>query len=137
MENLLVVVAIIYFVANVFSRSTKKSSSNEFENSFELPENEDKHLDIDVFKEKYFLGNEESFGVNLESTNEENLLLEETLKENEVKNFDDERINRQETYKDGFVIKKKRNEKRLNVSRKALRNAVVMSEILGKPVSMK
>lgn len=140
MENLLVVVAIIYFVANVFGRSTKKRSVNQAKYSVEPSENIESSLNMDVQKDEYgyFSGIEEYFEVKPEVKNDkEDVILAKTFKEKEVDDSDNKTQNMGYTYKDEFIIEKKESKKKLNISQKALKNAIVMSEILGKPVSMK
>ena len=142
MENLLVVVVIIYFVANVFGRSTKKRSANQDKYSIEPSENDESSLNMELqkYEDGYFSEIEEYFGVKAEEKNTEEAVLAKMPKEKNLEhleNLDNKMQNIGDTYNEQVIIEKKKPKKKLNISKKALKNAVIMSEILGKPVSMK
>lgn len=126
MDNFLIVIVIIYFAINVLGRTTKKQPSNEDASSVEYSENMDnKDYDFPNFLEY------------LDVKPEENRELVEIANEKELESFEPENTVAEEKKTDNFTIRGKKSIKKLNVSKKALKNAIVMAEVLGKPVSMK
>lgn len=129
MDNFLIVIVILYFAINILGRTTKKKPSNQ-EDSIEYSENIE-----NIDSEDEYLPNFLEY-LDIEPEVKNDLLEIEKEKEKE-KPLEPQKVSATEEKTNDFIIRKKNPIKKLNLSKKALKNAIVMAEVLGKPVSMK
>jgi hypothetical protein len=131
MDNFLIVIVILYFAINILGRTTKKKPSNQ-EDSIEYSENIE---NIDS-EDEYLPNFLECSDIEPEVKNDLLEIEKEKEKEKE-KPLEPQKVSATEKKTNDFIIRKKNPIKKLNLSKKALKNAIVMAEVLGKPVSMK
>jgi len=129
MDNFLIVIVILYFAINILGRTTKKKPSNQ-EDSIEYSENIE-----NIDSEDEYLPNFLEY-LDIEPEVKNDLLEIEKEKEKE-KPLEPQKVSATEEKTNDFIIREKNPIKKLNLSKKALKNAIVMAEVLGKPVSMK
>lgn len=127
MDNFLIVIVILYFAINILGRTTKKKPSNQ-EDSIEYSENIE-----NIDSEDEYLPNFLEY-LDIEPEVKNDLLEIEKEKE---KPSEPQKVSATEEKTNDFIIREKNPIKKLNLSKKALKNAIVMAEVLGKPVSMK
>lgn len=127
MDNFLIVIVILYFAINILGRTTKKKPSNQ-EDSIEYSENIE-----NIDSEDEYLPNFLEY-LDIEPEVKNDLLEIEKEKE---KPLEPQKVSATEEKTNDFIIREKNPIKKLNLSKKALKNAIVMAEVLGKPVSMK